>query len=136
MKRLDNRSTPTTVTFRGKTKEFTSEQDAYIWLIGEFIRYEPSLFDCSPSTLKYLCKGRRGASYFATSDKALRRPHPLLNGWYAELNLGNTQKVKNLGKMAITLKLKYDGDWKWNALNRHTKKPVDVDALLAELGIT
>jgi hypothetical protein len=133
MKSSDNRSTPTTATFRGTPKEFSSEKDAYLWMLGRFISCEPQLFTGTASHLRYLCYGARGAIYFSRSRVELRKPQPLPNGWYVELNLGNTQKIRNLGKLASAAQLKYGTDWKWDALNRHTKAPIDVEALLAEL---
>ncbi len=134
MKRSDNRSTPTTATFRGTAKEFFSEKDAYVWMVERFISYKPQLFTHTASDdLKYLCYGARGATYFSRSKVELRKPHSLPNGWYVELNLGNTQKIRNLGRFASAVRLKYEVDWKWDALNRRTKAPIDVEAILAEL---
>ena len=133
MKRSDNRSTPTTATFRGTAKEFFSEQDAYVWMLDRFISCEPQLFTQAAPDLKYLCHGARGATYFSQSKAEPRKPHPLSNGWYVELNLGNTQKILNLGKLASAARLKYGVDWKWDALNQRTRVPIDVEAILAEL---
>lgn len=127
------RSTPTTATFREVAMEFLSEQDAYVWMIERFLSHDPQLFTHTASNLRYLCHGTRGATYFSQSAVELRTPHSLLNGWYVELNLGNTQKVRNLGKLALAGKLKYGIDWKWHALNRRTRAPIDVESLLAEI---
>lgn len=133
MKRSDNRSTPTTATFRGVAKNFISEQEAYIWLLDRFVSLDQAMFDRAASTSKDLCQGARGAIYFSSSAKNLRKSHPLVNGWFAELNLGNSQKFRNLVKIARTLHLQFELDWNWHALNRYAPKPVDGDALLAEL---
>ncbi len=133
MKRNDNRATPTTATFGGTRKEFLSEQEAYVWMLTRFISQQPQLFSGTASHLKYICSGVRGAIYFSRLPQELRKPHALRNGWHAELNLGNSQKIRNLGKLASAIHLKYGVDWKWDALNRHTNAPIDVEALLAEL---
>ena len=133
MIRCDNRSTPTTATFRETAMEFFSEQEAYVWMIEKFLNCEPKLFKNTALNLKYLCHGARGAIYFSRSKLELRKPYLISNGWYVELNLRNTQKIRNLGKLANAARLKYKIDWKWSALNQRTKAPIDVDMLLAEL---
>lgn len=133
MKRSDNRATPTTATFDGSRKEFLSEQEAYVWMLNRFISHEPQLFTGTASHLKYICSGARGAIYFSQLPQDLRKPRALSNGWHAELNLANSQKIRNLGKLASSTHLKYGVDWKWDALNRLTNAPIDVEALLAEL---
>lgn len=133
MKRSDSRATPTTAAFCGIVKEFLSEQEAYVWMLNHFMNQEPKPFTGTASDLKYLCCGARGATYFAQRPQILRKPYALRNGWHAELNLGNSQKIRNLGKLASVAQLKYGVDWRWDALNRHTNTPIDVEALLAEL---
>ena len=124
--------TPTTVMFRGQTKVLPSEQDAYIWLVEKFLRNKPDLFT-APESAKYVCKGRQGADYFATSDVRMHQPTRLANGWYAELCLSNNGKVSILDNLAQYAGVKRGTDWEWQAHNRLTKEYIDTDAALAEL---
>ena len=133
LKRSDSRSTPTTAIFKGTEIAFVSEQDAYCWMIKRFLNYKPQLLTDTASNFKHLCFGARGATYFSQSKADIRKPHQLTNGWYVEMNLSNTQKICNLIKIANAAGLVYETDWKWDVLNRRTKAPIDVEALLAEI---
>jgi hypothetical protein len=133
MKAPTRRGTPTDVYVRGERKHCISEQDAYIWTLERFLRLRPNAFRSTVRDLQYICRGRRGAVYFSAFGNQLRKPHLLSNGWHAELQISNDQKIRCLAKIAIALRLSYGKDWTWDALNRYTREPIDPDALLDEL---
>jgi hypothetical protein len=125
-------ATPTAVIFRGERKVLPSEQDAYVWLIDQFLRYTPDLFT-NPKSGPHLCKGRRGADLFAGSNQKMNQPGKLANGWWAELCLSNDQKVRILDAVAQYADLKRGTDWEWQAQGQPTRKFIDTDELLAGL---
>jgi hypothetical protein len=125
-------ATPTTVMCLGERKSLPAEQDAYVWLIEKFLRIKPDLF-ADPKSAPYVCKGGRGAAYFATCGSNMNQPMRLANGWGAELCLSNDQKVRILDNVAQYAGLKRGRDWEWQAENIPTREFIDVEALRTPL---
>jgi len=114
-------ATPTTGTFRGRSEEFDSGKDAYLWLVEQCCRYRPDTLD------KYVVlhakagarsKGRR----FATNGNDLfpegsrRRGDrafysKVSNGWFADTNLNHTDKFATLMQLSYVCGLEYEVDW-------------------------
>ena len=123
------RDTPTTAAFLGATANCASEQEAYIWIVEKVLKYEPQL---SGERIAEACPGKQGTEYFSRSSGKLFRYQHLSNGWFAELNISNDQKVKIVETLTQMAGLTHD-QWGWRATNRSTNLPPDVNAMLKDL---
>jgi hypothetical protein len=136
-------SGPTEVMFLGKTKYFSTQKEAYVWLMEQFTQHYPKPFETIDWQTLFVAKGRH-TLYFARSLPNLFRTapdhaadpnkyHRLANGWYAKLVLSEQQKVELLMKFASVANLRMGTDWDWN--NKAKNSPqLSVDKLLAGLG--
>lgn len=143
--------------FHAKEKSFDHAKDAYLWLIERFIEIKPDiLVERSWETTGVIAVGRaRGRAgkplrnYFAKSPEKLFPETPRLaekrsnyaklqNGWYANINLGNHEKLDILIRFGDVLHLAHETDWRFIVQNPSTgfqarlTRP-NADDLLAEL---
>jgi negative regulator of replication initiation len=92
--------TPTSVTFKSISRDFHTAKEAYVWLLRQFINFQPHLFE--ESLRLDLAKGR-ARHYFGRDPKGLFNTSPHLGensnyyelidkGWYAITNLNNEEK--------------------------------------------
>jgi len=83
------RGTPTTATFRGDTQYFSTQKEAYLWLIGNF-------FDNYPHLLKdnSIPQGL-AVNYFGSSTQQL--------GWQIVAKRSNYESIKSplFGEMFV-----------------------------------
>ena len=117
---------PTIVTFRGVTKRFISAKEAYVWLLNRFFEAKPTVFtDDSFESLLMPAGTKR--LYFAPTPKELFAHNPqladnpsfyyqLASGWYADINLSNQRKLKNLRTFSKVAALEQGRDWDWQVL--------------------
>ncbi len=116
-------ATPTLASFRGEERRFPMAKEAYVWLMDCFIRAKPEILEGPDWQKEFVAKGRT-VNYFDRDLKSLFRDSPHLaddpnnytilgNGWFADLNLSNAQKFKNLCKFAAIAKFKFKTDWNW-----------------------
>jgi hypothetical protein len=97
-------ATPTAVIFRGEHKVLPSEQDAYVWLINQFLRYKPDLLTNSKSG-PHLCKGRRGADLFAGAKQKMTGTHSQL------ISLTTGPKFQKSSQIAIGRCRRVKAEW-------------------------
>jgi hypothetical protein len=151
-------TTETIATFRSTEKRFPTAKGAYVWLVGHFIGVKPEVFtDVRWETTGYVAVGLRrtesgGAirNYFAHSPQQLFRNSPWLaenpsnyvrlqNGWYANTNLNNREKLDILTRFGWVVGLTYGPDWDFEVLDpseglRERNERIALgDKLLAEL---
>ena len=117
---------PTIASFRGTVKHFVSAKEAYVWMLNRFFEAKPDVFaDDSLDSLSMPTGSKR--LYFERTPQALFAHNPrlaedsnlyccLVNGWYADVNLSNKQKLKNLVKFAKVANLERRRDWEWQVL--------------------
>ena len=101
----------TNVTFRGDTQHFSTQKDAYIWLIRSLLEENP-----------HLLKDKRGrvVDYFARSPAGmvdyehiiLPSPH---GKWYVNVKLDNQNKLSILRAVAEKVGFVEDRDWSWHS---------------------
>ena len=114
---------PTMARFREEEQWFSSARDAYVWLIGKFIRDRPDVLKGEDWQRKFVTEGW-AARYFAKDLKLLfprssHRAHDpnmytrLGDGWFANLNLNNTQKFRILCRFSAIAGYKFEKDWDW-----------------------
>src|ERR1700722_17201281 len=103
-------SKPTTVSFRGTKRNFTTSKEAYIWLIDKFFAAKPNL----PEIIRH----GRGVLYFARTPRELfisakhlaeDRTHyePVSGGWFADTVLDNDLKFEILTRLAKAAGFKF-----------------------------
>ena len=131
--------------FHGKTRDFDTAVDAFIWLVESMIEHWPN----PPGALlndsvfqQTVAIGKHGARYFAESPDALfpcdperasdsRKSFQLKNGLYLNLNLSNNQKDHRLYALASACALKQGIDWSWTAVS---DVQIPIEELLASIG--
>jgi hypothetical protein len=141
--------TPTTARFRHNTEAFDSGKDAYLWLIDQFWRFHPSLFDeyeMLHSRAGTQSKGRRVArnpkDLFPTDST--RQGNPSFYAvvgpkWYADVNLNHDDKFATLIQLSHLCELKYEKDWDFKVfgateqLIEHQRSVARARRLLDEL---
>jgi len=117
-KRKSGGATPTTAVILGRTEQFDSGKDAYIWLIERLRNHHNGLLEtyCSMRSL-----GSNGRDHFARSADALFPPGSALaeksgthlqlqEGWFANVNLNHGQKFELLLRLAAVARLRYPTD--------------------------
>jgi hypothetical protein len=124
--------TKTTVTLRYQRIPCRSEKEAYRWTIEAFLSDKPGLFT-DPKSGPSICTGGNGRPLFASSRNGMIDPVRLSNGFYAETNLNEGEKVQILDKLGQYAGWKLGRDWHWQAENRPPIPIIDTDALLAKL---
>lgn len=114
-------ATPTTGAFRGRSEEFDSGKDAYLWLVEQFCRYRPDTLDKYVALHTKAGVRSRGCR-FATNENDLfpegsrRRGDPAFyskvsTGWFADTNLNHTDKFATLMQLSYVCGLEYEVDW-------------------------
>jgi len=138
-------------------KSFDHAKDGYLWLVERFVEIQPEIFT-KPAweTTGVIAVGRarnsKGKSfrnYFAKSPENLFRATPALaenpnnyeklrNGWYANINLNNAEKLDILIQFGDVLRLVHGKDWSFVVQNPSAafqallNRP-SADELLAEI---
>ena len=113
--------TPTTVKFQSVSKEFASGKAAYLWLVGEFVRFRANSMEgylalhtrAGPKS-----RGRRFAKnptdlFPVGSTRSGNAAHysKLFNSWYADTNLNHDDKFATLLQLSAVCNLEYRVDW-------------------------
>lgn len=120
-------SKPTIVRFRGQEQYFDTSKDAYVWLVERFAAYNSKVFDEPSKETLYVALGKR-RNYFGRSLAKMFKGNPglaenhnnyvrLSNGWYANVNLNNSQKLEILMRLAALARLEYAEDWDFEVLD-------------------
>jgi len=118
-------SKPTTVSFKGTKRDFSTSKEAYIWLIDKWFAAKPNL----PEMIQH----GRGVRYFARTphklfisspDLAEKRSNyePVSGGWFANTVLDNRLKFKILTGLAKLAGFKLGEDWTWDVLGERAKR--------------
>lgn len=118
---------PTIARFLEKEQTFSTSRNAYLWLIERFVGATPSVFDDPSENTIYLALGKK-RNYFGRNLKKMFHGTPhlaenpsnyasLSNGWYANLNLNNTQKFDILMRFAALAGMEYPAQWDWEVLD-------------------
>lgn len=121
MGRRSGGATPITGTFRGRSEEFASGKDAYLWLVEQCCRYRSDTLD-KYVALHAKAGARSKGCRFATNEIDLfaegsrRRGDPAFysrvsNGWFADTNLNHTDKFATLMQLSYACGLQYEVDW-------------------------
>jgi hypothetical protein len=116
-------ATPTTGKFRGRSEEFDSGKDAYLWLVEQFCRYRADALD-KYVVLHAKAGARSKGCRFSTKENELfpegsrRRGDPafyskIWNGWFADTNLNHTDKFATLMQLSYVCELEYEVDWEF-----------------------
>jgi len=141
--------TPTTATFRQTTQHCETGKDAYLWLVDQFCRFRPRLFEeyaLLHSRAGSQSRGRR----FARDPKDLfpadssRQGNPsfyssVASGWYADVNLSHDEKFATLIQLSYVAGLEYEKDWDFKVLGatqeliEHQQSVARARKLLEEL---
>lgn len=115
---------PTTSSFLNDRQRFPTSKAAYLWLIEKFMAVKPDIFDHPSKNTIFIALGTR-RNYFGRSlDKMFHgTPHlakdhnnyaRLSNGWYANVNLSNSEKFDILSRFAAIAAMEYETQWGWN----------------------
>lgn len=113
--------------FLGKQQHFKTSKEAYVWLVERFAQYNPRLFDEPSKDTLYVALGKR-RNYFGRTLARMFRGTPhlaenssnyvrLSNGWYANVNLNNAQKLDVLMRLAALARLEYGDEWDFDVLD-------------------
>lgn len=126
---------PTDVMFKGETRHFDSQKDAYIWLIGKFILQYPDPFQRICSETYLIAKGERAFYFHRSIEKLFPREegripgnnkfHLFSNGWYGKLVLSEKQKLQILYGYGLAAHLSPGIDWNWNNQIQSIEKELD-----------
>jgi hypothetical protein len=134
-KTSQGRGSKTIATFKGKREEFDTAKDAYIWLVKNFEKTNPTLFtdDLGRKARKIFAgqidaKNKVKRMYFAKSKEKLfiESPHladdprysfKLPNGWHINLDLNTGEMFERLCRLARSCNLKHPDDWEFMTLN-------------------
>lgn len=125
-------ATPTEVLFNDEKRIFSSAKKAYGWMIENFIKVHPEVFDTVSWETYFVAKGSQRL-YFGRDKKKIffGSPHlaeqssnliSLSNGWFANVNLNNEEKFNILCKLAAVSGLTFNKDWGWKIL----RSPMDT----------
>lgn len=122
-------ATPTRCVFEGKEATFPTAKEGYLWLVERFVAARPSIFETpSKDETLYVALGRK-RNYFAKTATALfKKGTPeladnrnnyarLSNGWYANVNLSNTNKFEILLKFGALVGKRFQRDWDFDVLD-------------------
>jgi hypothetical protein len=122
-------ATPTRCVFDGKERQFSTAKEAYLWLIERFVEARPSIFnEPSREETLYVALGKK-RNYCAKTPSALfRKGTPelsdnknnytrLSNGWYANVNLSNTNKFEILLRFGALVHKRFERDWDFDVLD-------------------
>lgn len=129
----------TDIVFRGQSKQFFSEKEAYFWLMERFIQYAPKAFEGLDWSSYFRATGAR-TLYFARSLGELFQSAPshandpnkfylLKNGWYAKALLTEKQKLELLLKFAAVASLPIREQWDWNGYAERFPGMAEADIL-------
>lgn len=132
---------PTIAQFLGKEQHCDTSKDAYMWLVERFINRNPKVFDEPSEDTLHVALGKR-RNYFGRSVAKLFAGNPelaanasnyvrLSNGWYANVNLNNAQKLDILMRLAALARLKYPEQWDFEVLDPSDALMDRKDAILA-----
>jgi hypothetical protein len=134
--------TPTTVTFRGDQKYFSTQKEAYIRLVEEFSYTCPDFLQD-----KSITEGRE-VNYFARSPQDLspkiaEQDHNYLHitlpddgRWFVNVKLENSQKLQILRNIAKHADLVEGRDWSWDnggKKNTHAKRDEALARAISEI---
>jgi len=141
--------TPTTATFQGRSEDFDSGKEAYLWLVERFCHYKPDALEA------YVALNRRGHARvkgcrFAREADELfpkgssRRGNPayyakLSNGWFADTNLSHKDKFAALIQLSYVCGLEYETAWDFRVsgptaeLLEHQEAVIHARQLLDEI---
>ena len=146
-------ATPTTGAFRGRSEEFDSGKDAYLWLVDQFCRYRLDALNRYVA-LHTKAGVRSKGCRFATNENDLfpegsrrrgdRAFYSMVsNGWFADTNLNHSDKFATLMQLSYVCGLQYEVDWEFRVrgateqLLEHQQAIVSarkaLDELLADL---
>ena len=114
---------PTISYFLDERQRFPTSKAAYLWLIEKFIATKPDVFDNPSKDTIYLALGTT-RNYFSRSLEKMFHGAPhlakdhnnyvrLSNGWYANVNLSNSEKFDILTKFAVIAGMEYKTQWDW-----------------------
>lgn len=144
-------------TFRTIKKSFDHAKDGYLWLVERFVEIQPEIFtEPTLETTGFIALGRARNSegkpvrnYFAKSPAKLFRATPTLaensnnhaelrNGWYANINLRDDEKLEILIRFGGVLRLVHGKDWSFvvqtpSAAFQALLNMPSADDLLAEI---
>ncbi len=129
-------SDPTIARFRCPDLEFSSQVQAYVWIVNEFVKAYPGVIESEDWRSEFMSKGRTGR-YFARNPSQLWEKSPHLvydpshyvileNQWYANTNLSKKQKISTLYKLTAALQICVS-DWSFRS---KAEQPSSPDALL------
>lgn len=118
---------PTVARFLGREQHCDTSKDAYVWLVERFINKNPKVFDEPSKDTLYVALGTR-RNYFGRSVATMFAGNPelaanasnyvrLSNGWYANVNLNNAQKLDILMRLAALARLEYPEHWDFEVLD-------------------
>ncbi|MGH8662482.1 MAG: hypothetical protein ACREUB_12100 [Burkholderiales bacterium] len=114
-------SKATVTRFRDKRSHFSTSKEAYIWLLNRFFESKPNVlegdaFDAllMPLGAKRRYFGRTPVEMFAHNPGLAENPnnyYRLANALYADVNLSNDRKLRNLRDFAKVIGLREGLDW-------------------------
>jgi hypothetical protein len=109
------------VKFRGFSRYFDSQKEAYEWLIDKFLIAAPGILE-NEEHRHFICDGP-GRRYLADrpQDLWLKSTHlvdeklykKMSNGWYLNTNLDEKTKLGVLRRFAKISGFQEDADWSW-----------------------
>ena len=113
--------TPTTAVLLGKSEDFATGKDAYVWLLEQFTRYRNTI--CEEYEALQL-KDVKSAKRVARRPSQLFPPgsnradnsanySALSNGWVADTNLNHQDKFSVLIRFAYLVRLEYPTQWEF-----------------------
>ena len=136
-------ATPTVAMFLGETRYFGSQKEAYVWLMGHFIRHYPEPFKTINRETYFVAKGEKSFYFHRSLDRLFdgdeekisdpNKYHRFPNGWYAKLVLSEEQKQYLLHKFALVAHLQMGVDWDWNECWKHLPS---IDEMLSQMSGT
>jgi hypothetical protein len=120
--------TPTSVTFRGASRNFPTAKEAYVWLVDKFLSTRPDLLE-DRQRRESIAAGW-GRYYFGRSRAEMFQTSPHLaedqnnygratGGWFVNLNISNDIKLEVLRRLASFAGLKEGEDWTWDDHSKH-----------------
>lgn len=129
-------ATPAVASFHNVKQRFETAKEAYVWLIEKFIEAHPEPFLTSSWETMFIAKGTR-RNYFGRNLKKMFHGSPhladdqnnymrLSNGWFANLNLNNDEKLTILFKFAAVGNFVFDQEWKWEIEEKLVGDDLDI----------
>lgn len=117
----------TTVTYRGDKVEFSTQKEAYIWLVKKFFNDYPQLLQdesiIQGHSVRYFSHSPEGLSP-RIAEKAHYYTGIILSSgtWFVNVKLTNQLKIDIISKLSKKAGLVEGTDWSWDNASARSKK--------------